>query len=387
MKHCTIGILLLSLCGLPALAEESERIDHEAPLVKDGVLGTMNVLRELDPTTRTNRVTVSANVEGLSGSKPEDTMDGSGKYFRPKVDPAKPLVLTYALPGPRTVSSLAISYFEADVDAAASVRLEGSADGGKTWSRLFESQARKKQFLKCFKPAKVNALRLTLEGDGTDRCLRRTQQVFVYADPGAPLPPFGAKDGGAFSFLRGLFYADKLKEFTSPENEVWTSPYNAKSFPHAPFDSSILDSHDGAWGGSGKNEIGRRVYLRLDLDKAYLMSFGLVGCPAQREDRNQWSLAGEGRAEFYTAKGSLDPGTLKGSSSADLTAQGWILQKAWDKDTNLCKPFAMVRPGRYNQMLLVWDGRGFNPCPNQWSHLEMYGTETPDKTDAPGKQK
>lgn len=122
--------LFFALCSLPASAAESGHNDHERPLVQQGVLGTVNVLRELDNHTFTNRVTVTSNVEGKDSTKPEDTIDGSGKIFRPNVDPSKPFVLTYTLPGLRTVSSLVITYEDTGNDAPPKISLEGSSDGG-----------------------------------------------------------------------------------------------------------------------------------------------------------------------------------------------------------------------------------------------------------------
>jgi len=111
-----------------------------------------------------------------------ETIDGSGKSLQPKQDGTAPLVLTYALPALRTVSSLVIAYQDGS-DAPDTVRLEGSSDGGKTWLDLFRGRAiRKSTFLKCFKPAKVNMLRLTQEGGG----LHRTKEVLMYAAPEAP---------------------------------------------------------------------------------------------------------------------------------------------------------------------------------------------------------
>ena len=73
MKTTVTWILLLALGRLAVLAGESGDIDHERSLVKQGVLGTVNVLRELDVKTWTNRVTVTSNVEGFN-SKPEATI-------------------------------------------------------------------------------------------------------------------------------------------------------------------------------------------------------------------------------------------------------------------------------------------------------------------------
>jgi len=286
-----------------------------------------------------------------------DTIDGSGKTLQPKQDGSAPLVLTYALPSPRTVSSLVIAY---EGGPAESVGLEGSADGGKTWFKVFKSQAFKTDFLKCFKPVTANALRLTLEGGG----LHHIQEVFVYADPETPLPLFGGADSGAFSFLRDLWYAGKIKEIRSPGNEVWVQ---AGGRDRAPFVSRIINGHDGSWGEGYNTQPDKRLYLRIDLDKAYPMNFGLLS-GAEGE-----VIARESRAEFYTANGNLDPSSLKGNAQQDLTAQGWILQKAWEKDPELCKGFPFASPGRYNQMLLVWDcSRG-----SRWSHMEMFGVETP----------
>jgi hypothetical protein len=292
-----------------------------------------------------------------------DTIDGSGKSLQPKQDGAAPLVLTYALPSLRTVSSLAV----ACMGGPDAVSLEGSADGGKTWFEVFRSKAfRTSAGLQGFKPAKVNMLRLTQEGGG----LHRTKEVFIYADSEALPPLFGGADSGAFSFLRDLWYADKIKLFPSPMNAVWTSPYGGKHF--VPFQSNMVNTHDGAWGGGepyGKTQPDKRLYLRFDLDKAYPMNFGVIST-----DDGEGVLARTSRAEFYTANGNLDPSTLKGNRVADLTGQGWILQKAWDKDASLCKRFPLERPGQYNQMLLVWD---CVPGSSSWSHLEMFGVEMP----------
>jgi hypothetical protein len=70
----------------------------------------------------------------------------------------------------------------------------------------------------------------------------------------------------------------------------------------------------------------------------------------------------------------LDPSKLKGNSIQDLTGQGWILQKAWDKDPSPCKGFLLNKPGKYNQILVVWENN--NPLEgNRWSHLEMFGSQ------------
>ena len=61
--------LLFGLWSLPAWAGEPADLDQEAALLKDGVLGTVNVLRELDVKTWTNCVMVASNVTG-GGSKP-----------------------------------------------------------------------------------------------------------------------------------------------------------------------------------------------------------------------------------------------------------------------------------------------------------------------------
>jgi hypothetical protein len=362
--------LLACLFCLGVLADESERVDSERESVLLGALGTLNVLRELDPSTFENRVSVTSNVSSPD-SKPEDTIDAGGKGFTPNLDPATPLVLTYALPGLRTVSSLAISYEDARSDGPDRIRLEGSADGGKTWSDLFQRKARRAEFLKCFKPAKVDRLRLTQEGGGR----RRTKEVSIYADPDVPLAVHGGGGIGAFNFLRDLWYSDRITLFRSPESDVWTKPYGGKSFSHVPFDSRIVNGHDGAWGGSDKNEAGRRVYLRLDLDKSTPMSFGVIGSPSSGQPRG--ILAGDSQAEFYTADGALDPGSLKGATPKELTAQGWILQKSWDKDPSLSKGFRLAKPGRYRQLLLVWDGLGFHPSQPAWSRLELYGAGSP----------
>jgi hypothetical protein len=393
--------LLFALCGLPALAGEQQageavpmkgkmsahmralgnadgealHMQGEMSMVKEGLLGTVNVLQELDVKTWANRVKVTSNVEG----NPDATIDGSGVCFRPKVDPSKPLVLTYTLPGLRTVSSLAIAYEDGGSDAPAEIQLEGSSDGGTTWFKVFKSKARKNDFLKYFKPAKVNALRLTQEGDGTDRCNRRTKEVVVYADPDSPLPLFGGKDSGAFGFLRSLWYADKLTLIWSPKNNVWT-PLGAgfigiNRFPETLlFKAGFPTQHDGGFGDA--EEKGKRLYLRFDLDPACPMNAGLIGM------HDGGSKLGLHPAEFYTANGRLDPGTLKGSSIQDLTGQGWVLQKSWDKDPNIRKEFQFARPGRFNQMLVVWDA--FKAYENdRWCRMEVFGSETAGAGGAP----
>jgi hypothetical protein len=296
-----------------------------------------------------------------------ETIDGSGKSLQPKQDGTAPLVLTYALPALRTVSSLVIAYQDGS-DAPDTVRLEGSSDGGKTWLDLFRGRAiRKSTFLKCFKPAKVNMLRLTQEGGG----LHRTKEVLMYAAPEAPpLPLFGGQDSGAFTFLRDLWYAGKVKLVPSPMNAVWTSLGGGRN--SVLFQSNIVNTHDGALGAGapyGKTQPGKRLYLRFDLDKAYPMNYGLISA-----DQGEGFIARGSRAEFYTANGNLDPGQLKGNSIEDLTGQGWVLQKAWDKDPNLCKSFLLERPGQYNQVLLVWD---CVPGSSAFSHMEMFGCDAP----------
>jgi hypothetical protein len=378
MKTAIAMALLLVLCSLPAIAGESGDTDHERPLVQQGVLGTVNVLRELDVKTWTNRVTATGNLDfspDWFGGPADFTIDGSGRPYNPRMTSGIS-VITYTLPGLRTVSSVVICYEDAGNDAPDTVRLEGSADGGKTWFEVFKSKARKCEFLKCFKPAKVNALRLTQECAETNRHGIRTKEVFVYADPGAPpLPLFGSQDSGAFSFLRDLWYADKITMHKSLKNAVWTGhPYGK---PFIPFASTIATAHDGAWGDA--EEKGKRLYLRWNLDKAYPMNYGVISMATNGEVRCRLGLH---PAEFYTANGNLDPSMLTGSSIKDLTGQGWILQNAWDKDPSFLKTFRLERPGKYNQMLLVWDA--YVAYENdRWSHLEMFGSEAPDAGDTP----
>jgi len=344
---------------------ESLQMKREMTLVKEGVLGTVNVLRELDVKTWTNRVKVTSTVEG-NNTKPDATIDGSSGYFEPKVNPSKPVVLTYALPGLRTVSSLVVSYDPAPEQ----VTLEGSADAGKTWFEVRKGRP-KNAF---FKPVKVNTLRLTLEGGGS--C--RIREVFVYADPETRLPLFGGRDSGAFSFLRDLWYADRLRLTWSPRNDVWTT-LNAATMGMNRFPETLLfkagfpTQHDGGFGDAV--EKGKRLYLRFDLDQSCPMNYGLIGM-------YEGLKLGLHPAEFYTANGRLDPGTLNGSSIQDLAAQGWILQKAWDKDPDICKTFRFAHPGNFNQMLVVWDG--FKAYENdRWCHLEIFGSEMPDAGGGP----
>lgn len=123
---------------------EAKQFNQQISLVTEGVLGTVNVLRELDVKTWTNRVKVTCT----GGSNPEATIDGSGAYLQPQ---GNTVVLTYTLPGLRTVSSLAIAHEHGGPER---LGLEGSADAGKTWFDI----GKVAHGLKVFKPVKVNAL-------------------------------------------------------------------------------------------------------------------------------------------------------------------------------------------------------------------------------------
>ncbi|MEI6234437.1 MAG: hypothetical protein WCT04_15400 [Planctomycetota bacterium] len=402
MKTMLTWILFLALGCLPALTAEPQdaeaaqmkgkmsahmralgnadgealHMQGEMSMVKEGLLGTVNVLRELDVKIWTNRVTVTCNVEGKNNTKPDATIGGGSGFFDPKVDPSQPVVLTYTLPGLRTVSSLAICY-RGDSEGPERLKLEGSADAGGTWFPIFEIRAKG---LKCFKPVKVNALRLTQEGGS-----RRTKEVAVYADPETPLPLFGGKDSGAFSFHRALWYADKLKVVWSPENKVWTTLDSPKlginRLPETVlFGANLPNQHTGGFGHAVTK--GKRLYVRFDLDKACPMNFGAIYMPAGDNIDPKRGGIGLHPAEFYTANGPLDPGTLPGSSIQDITDQGWILQKAWDKDSSTRKDFQFAHPGPFNQMLVVWDA--FTDYGNDaWCHLEIFGSRNPDAGDAP----
>ena len=365
MKITVTLALLFGLCSLSALAQENETIDHELPLVKDGVLGTVNVLRDQDVKTGKNRVTVKGAADfsrDWGGGPVECTIDGSGVSYLPATD-SKHWVVTYKLPGLRTVSSMVIVYDGRNFTAPDTVRLEGSGDGGKTWIEVFKTRPRNKStFVKCFKPAKVNELRLTQEGGNP-----RTGEVFVYADPEASMPLFGGKDSAAFSFLRDLWYRGKIKLTKSLSNGTWAG--HGGGIPHVPFMSNMVGYHSAMCFGEGQQGGGSRLYVLLDLDKAYPMNYGLIS-----NDGDSILFAKECRAEFYTANGNLDPGRLKGNTIKDLTDQGWILQKAWDKDPAFCKSFLLQQPGKYNQILVVWDfiSKGYH---NRWCHLEMFGVE------------
>ena len=83
LKKTLTLALLFGLGTQPGFADDSGEQDYDKHLVKDGLLGTVNVLRELDVKTWTNRVTVTSNAAG-GDSKPEDTIDGSAKCFLQK---------------------------------------------------------------------------------------------------------------------------------------------------------------------------------------------------------------------------------------------------------------------------------------------------------------
>ncbi len=136
--------------------------------------------------------------------------------------------------------------------------------------------------------------------------------------------------------------------------------------------SEIATAHDGCWGDG--SEAGKRIFLRFDLGQAYPMNFGVIGCWPIEKERIQVIFAGDSAAEFYTANGKLDPSKLTGSTIKDLTGQGWVLQKAWNKDPAACKDFALAKPGKYNQMLLVWDLKKAYEY-NRFGHFEMFGVE------------
>ncbi len=355
---------------------EAVQMARQMDMVKEGLLGTVNVLRELDTKTWTNRVTVSSNVEGNNGTKADATIGGGSGFFDPKADPSQPVVLTYTLPGLRTVSSLAICY-RGDSEGPERLRLEGSDNAGKTWFPIFEIRAKG---LKCFHPIKVNALRLIQEGGS-----RRTKEVCVYADPETPLPLFGGKDSRAFSFLRALWYANKIQVLWSPENKVWTSLDGGKlginRYPETVlFGASLPNQHTGGFGHAVTK--GKRLYVKFDLDKACPMNFGAIYMPAGDNIDPSRNGIGLHPAEFYTANGPLDPGTLPGSSIQDITGEGWIMQKTWDKDPGTRKEFQFAHPGQFNQMLVVWDA--FTDYGNDsWCHLEIFGSGNEDAGDAP----
>lgn len=381
IAHFAAAVMTVPLLvGDGVSAAESADQDKEQDAVRQGALGTINVLRDLDPRTFVNRVVATCNVAGEK-STPADTIDGSGTIFRPKIAATAPLVFIYTLPGMRTVSSLAICYGYAHNDAPAFVALEGSSDGGRSWTPVFRAKARKTEFIKAFTPVAVNALRLTQEGDGTPRSGRSTREVFVYAEPTVPLGWSGGTDGGTFSFLRNLWYAGKIVQRRSPASALWVKPYGGKSHPHVPFQSAIVNFHDGAWGAAepySKDEPGKRLHLCLDLDRAYAMNHGLIST-ADAEH----ILARKSKAEIYTGPGGLDPGRLTGNSPEEIVKAGWVLQQAWANDDRLDKSFALRVPGRYCQILLVWD------CVHAtctWSRLEMFGVDgpvTPGTTKTP----
>lgn len=113
----------------------------------------------------------------------------------------------------------------------------------------------------------------------------------------------------------------------------------------------------------------QRVYYRMDLDKAYQMNYATLGSDSSG---NQWGAFGN--AEFYTHNGSLlDPSGLGSASSASLTGQGWVLQKAWTADTANAKSFLLSQPGLYNQILLVWDEGGASQS-GRLTNLEIFAS-------------
>jgi hypothetical protein len=42
----------------------------------------------------------------------------------------------------------------------------------------------------------------------------------------------------------------------------------------------------------------------------------------------------------------------------------------------VCRSFLLEHPGTHNQILLTWEAQAYE-IPNERSHLEMFGVETP----------
>ncbi len=381
--------LLFGLSILQALGQEGG--EGRRP---ESFLGTVNVLREFGVNSTTNLVTAAANFKGRPKGDEEEsdysvsnTIDGSGRYYHPTMT-SDTSIITYTLPGLRTVSSLGRSSIHSgqSSDSPKKVRLEGSADEGKTWFDLIRCNTQcQGEFEKRFPPATVNRLRLSQtvepESEIPERITyrNRTVEVQVCADPGTPLPLFGSKKTGAFNYLPDLYRAKKMTVIPSPSkdtpgNNVWAG--NDVDRPLNLFDHLMSDGHFGSYGESEHpchSIPGRRIYLRFDLDMAYPMNFCVIGCSLN----NEGILGRYAKAEFYTANGKLDPSTLKGHTIKDLTGQGWILQKAWDKDPSYLKSFLLARPGKYKQMLVVWDAYAQGTQCQRWDNLEMFGFEEP----------
>lgn len=49
----------------------------------------------------------------------------------------------------------------------------------------------------------------------------------------------------------------------------------------------------------------------------------------------------------------------------------------------MSKGFLLQKPGKYSQMLIVWDLGAYSVMDNLWSHLEMFGFQVEDAGTAP----
>lgn len=342
-----MGTTVVAILLTGALAAPGAEMFNDARYV--------NVLREFYFNSTTNLV------GGTGWAGAALTMDGSGTNDNAFLG-GSPGVVTrnYILGGMRTVSRLDLD-FEANFDSPATMEVRGSTDGGLTYPILLANYTPNPSdpFISAsFTPTAVNAVRTistqTISAFGS--YYNRVTEARLYLDTSVSQPMYGDY-AGAFNYLTDLWNAGKIAVSGSPNNAVWdglsgpgaggiANLFNADMN----INNGITDDPDGA---------GQRSYALMTLNQAYQMNYATLGSD---DDGIIWggTTYGAGKTvEFYTYNGTpLNPGVLSGTTVADLTGQGWILQGSWTGDNTVSKSFLLPKPGLYNQMLLVMDDGG-----------------------------
>lgn len=320
----------------------------------------INVLREFYFGSLTNLVTATRATH-IDGSGNHDGWYNGGS---PGTS-----ITTYTLPGLRTVSSFSANY-EGWFDSPATLTLEGSANGGGSWTTLTTLNPNPPgttYLTGSFPATSVNRLRLTqaqtIPWNGG--YYNRTKEVQVFMDASAPAQPMYGDYAGAFSFLRDLNTAGKITASLSPNSSLWNTPESASL-------AQLFDGDTYQLNGvrdSNTADPTQRLYVRLDLDQAYQMNYAMLGSDSVG---NQWGAFGNAEVYTYNHGGTpLNPAVLAGTTVADITGQGWILQKAWAADATTGKAFLLPQAGLYNQILLVWDEGGANQS-GRLSNFELF---------------
>jgi len=318
----------------------------------------INVLRQYDPVTGDNLVQGSYDVTGMYMQYDAD-IDGSGLCLQfNNADSADDVaVITYTLPGERTVDSYFVQW-PSGSQLPANFKLEGY--NGAEWVVFADyAPAAAGTLAESFTEATVTQIRATFTGPSSGGAYILMNELRVFMKTGQAV---NVNDG--YNYLPDKYNGG----FSSSNSTLWAAPYAG---PASLIDQNF-SSHTKATAPSPEG--GNRAFVVFDLGGSIQMSAASLG----GYHGQNW-----GNWECYTAPDgdppalqNIDPPGAGETIKDKITQAGWTLQHEHGAGSN-AMDFIFNHPGQYRWLALVWDVQG-GAC----SNFELYGGLTPARVAA-----